>query len=429
VTKGDVGLGAVDNTADAAKPVSTAQALADAGVAAAAAVDATTKAAAAQTAAIAAAASSAALPTASAAGELLRSTGTGTTYVAVAQVDVVGAGLDVLLGVGPAGVTLISTASGTDLCSDAVADLLAATTQAGMRTAVGVAATTLGASWERPDPATIGAGATFIDSNDLSEQVSSGLAASPGVAASGWMRRLPTGLGAGRAGFAGTVPRVFALSLPLSEYTIGNVTLAAMWTWDGTQPAALYAFSEIVTLGDHDNAARGIHLIYVRNGGDTDLAVMSGGVSTVLLASVNNIGVPAGPHSIAIAPVDSSGHKWRFSYDGSTVDDKVMTAPFVPPSATDSVGLGSRPDAVVYLNGRGVELAVWGSLLSDAAILALATLPGTPAYELPESASTGAAAIRIQACRYDPIMSATLMPARGVTKGITIASGVTKVTL
>lgn len=48
ITKGMVGLGNVDNTADASKPVSTAQAAADAAVASAAASDATSKAAAAQ---------------------------------------------------------------------------------------------------------------------------------------------------------------------------------------------------------------------------------------------------------------------------------------------------------------------------------------------------------------------------------------------
>lgn len=52
ITKSMVGLGNVDNTADASKPVSTAQAAADAAVASAAAADATSKAAAAQAAAV-----------------------------------------------------------------------------------------------------------------------------------------------------------------------------------------------------------------------------------------------------------------------------------------------------------------------------------------------------------------------------------------
>lgn len=56
LVKGDVGLGSVDNTADSAKPVSTAQATADTAIGTAAASDATTKANAAQAAAIAASA-------------------------------------------------------------------------------------------------------------------------------------------------------------------------------------------------------------------------------------------------------------------------------------------------------------------------------------------------------------------------------------
>jgi hypothetical protein len=56
LTKGDVGLSNVDNTADASKPVSTLQAAADTAVANAAAADATTKANAAQSAAEATAA-------------------------------------------------------------------------------------------------------------------------------------------------------------------------------------------------------------------------------------------------------------------------------------------------------------------------------------------------------------------------------------
>lgn len=51
VSKAQVGLGSVDNTADASKPVSTAQAASDAAVQAAAAIDATNKAGAAQAAA------------------------------------------------------------------------------------------------------------------------------------------------------------------------------------------------------------------------------------------------------------------------------------------------------------------------------------------------------------------------------------------
>ena len=85
---------------------------------------------------------------------------------------------------------------------------------------------------------------------------------------------------------------------------------------------------------------------------------------------------------------------------------------------------------MVFNYGLAIELALWGSKLLSPDILALATLPATPTYELPESASTGAAPIRIQACRYDPQTSLTAMPARGLPKLLTVDSATTtKVTL
>ena len=137
---------------------------------------------------------------------------------------------------------------------------------------------------------------------------------------------------------------------------------------------------------------------------------------------------PTPPRGVlAIAPVNASGHKWRFSYDGSAVADVAMGTSYVPPNSSDSIGVGARPDGVIYLNGRFVELGVWNSLLSNADLLALSTLPGTPTYELPESSSTGAAAIRVQACRYDPGTGA--LSAKGVGKPLTVANSTSKVTL
>ncbi len=78
LAKGDVGLGSVDNTSDASKPVSTAQAAADAAVQAAAAADATSKANAAAAAAVAALGTAAALNVPAtgdaAAGEVVKGT-------------------------------------------------------------------------------------------------------------------------------------------------------------------------------------------------------------------------------------------------------------------------------------------------------------------------------------------------------------------
>ncbi|MDO9016532.1 MAG: hypothetical protein Q8S73_26655 [Deltaproteobacteria bacterium] len=288
----------------------------------------------------------------------------------------------------------------------------------------------LGHSWARPSPASVPAGTSFINLDDLTEQISTGLAVSAGAAASGWMARLPTGLGAGRVGITGPTgqPRIHVDAQPLNTYSLGAVTLAALWTWDGSQ-ATSYGFSELVTFGDSNNAARGIHIVLVTNGANTDLGVATNNVTAVLVPSANLLAGAVGLHSLVIAPLDSGGHKWRFSYDGSAVSDVAMGTTYVAPGTADSIGLGARPDGLVYLNGLAVELAVWPSLLDSADILALATLPGTPTYELPESASTGAATIRVQACRYDPRASLTTMPARGISKPVTVAATVTRTVL
>jgi hypothetical protein len=104
-----------------------------------------------------------------------------------------------------------------------------------------------------------------------------------------------------------------------------------------------------------------------------------------------------------------------------------MGASYVAPSSSDSLSFGARTDGIIHLNGLAVDLAIWGSLLSSANLLALATLTGT--YELPESASTGLAAIRVQACRYDPVTSPTTLRARGLSAAMTVGTYATKVTL
>lgn len=284
-----------------------------------------------------------------------------------------------------------------------------------------------GHSWERAAPEAVVAGTVFVCSDDLSEQVSTGVAASPGVAASGWMQRLSTGLFAGRASLSVAPPRAYANAVNLSAYTIDNTTMAALFTWNGTQPAS-YGFSEVAMIGDRDNEGRGIHLVYVTNGANTDLAVCCNGTWTVLVPSANLLAGAVGLHAVVVAPVNVAGtHKWRFSYDGSAAADVTMAAAYVPPSAADAIALGSRPDGLVYLNGTGIELSLWNSLLSGANMAALATLPATPTYELPESAATGAATIRAQASRFDTTIG--LLPMRGLATPLTVAVNVVKVTL
>jgi hypothetical protein len=369
------------------------------------------------------------LPVATGAGEVPLSTGAGTTYAAANLGDEVSAVLANALGSEPAGTAIVGDGAGDITTTSAdVSAVLAAADAAAARTALGVGGA-LAPIWQRPAPASVAAATSFINSADLTEQVSSGLAVSPGVAASGWMQRLPTGLGAGRASLSGAPARVYADTLNLSAYTVDNVTLAVLFTWDGTQPVA-YGISEVATLGDRDNEARGVHVVYITNGANTDLCIYCNSVYTVIVASANLLPGAAGLHALVVAPVTATGQKWRFSYDGSAVADVAMGAAYVAPNSTDSIGFGARPDGVVWNNGTVIDMMVWGSTLSNANILALATLPATPTYELPESASTGAAPVRIQACRYDPQTSITAMPGRGIGKILTVASTTTtKVTL
>jgi hypothetical protein len=369
------------------------------------------------------------LPVATGAGEVPLSTGAGTTYVAANFGTEVSAAI--ASGIGSTlGQTLVGDGAGgiTPTSAD-VSGFLAAADADAARTAIGVAGTTLGHLWERPAPGSVALGSSFISSDDLTEQVSSGVVVSPATITSGWMQRIPSGIGAGRASLSGAPASVYADTLNLSAYTIDNATLAVLFTWDGTQPVA-YGISEVATLGDRNNANRGIHVVYLTNGANTDLAIYCNGISTVLVASANLLANAAGLHALVVAPVTATGQKWRYSYDGSAVADVAMGAAYVAPNSTDSIGLGARPDGVVWNNGTVIDMMVWGSTLSNADILALATLPATPTYELPESASTGAAPVRIQACRYDPQTSVTAMPGRGIGKILTVASTTTtKVTL
>lgn len=305
--------------------------------------------------------------------------------------------------------------------------LLTSANAAAARAAIGVAGTTLGHLWERPAPDSVALGSSFISSDDLTEQVSSGVVVSPATITSGWMQKIPSGIGAGRAGLiGGSNARAFADGINLSAYTIDTTTVACLFSWNGVQPIS-YGFSEIVTFGDRNNADRGIHIVLVTNGAATDLGIYSGGLLTVLVP-----GIAAGLHSLAVAPVTVGVGlvaNWRFSFDGSAVADVPMTNPiYTPPTSSDCISFGARGDGVVYLNGQAIELAVWGvTTLSPANILALATLPATPTYEIPETASTGAAAIMVQPRRFDPRTSTTAMPGRGLSVPLTVST--TKVTL
>ena len=283
---------------------------------------------------------------------------------------------------------------------------------------------TIDRSWSRPAPESVASGTRFLSQDDFSVQISTGVAASAGVAASGWVQDLPTRLGSDRCGI--TPGAMHASSLNLSGYTIGAMTMAVLFKPAGTLAGG--ALCLLGCLGDSTSGTRGCTLFCKENGGNIDIVAYggSGGVATVIVASAFTAASTA-LHAVAVAAVDATGHKWRVSVDGSAVADVAMGANYVAPTTTDSFGFGSRAAGTNPLLGQVIDLMVWNSTVSSANMALLTTLPGTPTYALPESASTGAATIRCQASRFDPSFP-TVLPVRGLPGGVAlVCSGLAKV--
>lgn len=276
---------------------------------------------------------------------------------------------------------------------------------------------TPGRSYERPDPVTAGGGARFLETDSMQLYLSSGQA-SPG-----WGVELASGIGPDKAGL--TMGSVALLSRDFSAYGIDAVTLAVLYRWNGTISGG-FGVNRIASLGVSNSDARGVNLDLFTNGANTDLTVSTANVRAVLVPSVNLLAGAIGLHAVSVAAVNVAGtHYWRFSYDGSAVADVAMGASYVPPLTADALGAWVRPDGEIPHNGEGVDFMLWNSTLLGPDLTALTTLPGTPTYALPESASTGLAAIRVQANRYDPGFP-TQLPARGLPVRMTV-TGVTKV--
>ena len=87
-------------------------------------------------------------------------------------------------------------------------------------------------SWNRPAPTAVDAGARFLSQDDLTVQVSTGVAAVAAVDGSGWVQDLTSGLAADRCGL--TPGTISAQSLNLSDYSLGNLTLVALIKPSGT---------------------------------------------------------------------------------------------------------------------------------------------------------------------------------------------------
>ena len=274
----------------------------------------------------------------------------------------------------------------------------------------GGAATTLGHSWERPDPVTAGIGAVFINTDDGGEYISSGTAATNGVPLSGWMRRLPSGMAPIRAALVNSylwVDTAFVSGISTDKInlipilTSNSCTFAMHYYWNGNTAAAPYYVDLMLNYGQDNNFADGASAFYYQPGGTGPiyLDLYTNGASTYVISGVPAV---AGYHTLVFAPVSYGGnHYWRWSYDGSTTVDTPMAKPYIGPLTYNEFEAWGRNDGYVHFGGKGIDMAVWTTLLTDAD-MAILSNPPAGTYGLLETAYTGPATIRIEANRFDP---------------------------
>lgn len=266
------------------------------------------------------------------------------------------------------------------------------------------ASTSMGHSWERPDPVVAGIGATFINTDDGGEYISSGTAATNGVPLSGWMRRLPSGMATTRAALVNSTTFMNAIAtdkIVLAPYSTNNCTFALHYYWNGNTTTTPYNIDTLLNYGQNGNFADGGAAIYWQPGGTgpINLDLFTAGQPTHIVSGVSAV---AGFHTLVFAPVSYGGnHYWRWSYDGSTTVDTPMTLPYVGPSSYNYFQVWGRGDNVAVFGGKGIDAAAWNSLLSNAD-MAILSNPPAGTYGLLETASTGPAVIRIEANRFDP---------------------------
>ena len=270
------------------------------------------------------------------------------------------------------------------------------------------ASTSMGHSWERPDPVVAGVGAVFINTDDGGEYVSSGTAATNGVPLSGWMRRLPSGMATTRAALVNSTAYMNAVStekIVLAPLTSNSCSFALHYYWNGATTTTPYNIDTILNYGQNGNFADGGSAIYYQPGGvgPINLDLFTAGQGTHIVSGVPAV---AGFHTLVFAPVIVTGsHYWRWSYDGSATADTLMTSPYVAPSAYNYFQVWGRGDNVAVFGGKGIDAAAWTTLLSGSDMQILSNPPaGT--YGLLETANTGPATIRIEANRFDPAVGA-----------------------
>lgn len=268
----------------------------------------------------------------------------------------------------------------------------------------------VGHSYDRLAAATAGGGARFLDQASLQAYTSSG------DATVGWGVELPGGLGPDRAGLVTNAGLITA-----------TVDLSALVA-DGFMLAALYTVSSVAAegyvVGTQSGAITSGIFVVSRT---TDVVAISNGTVVALPGITPTVGL----HSICVAPVFHSGsYWWRYSYDGGTTAEVAMGTTYAAPTTTAGFGAFCRADTAA-LRGQGHDLAIWlgtPPTVASGLMATIATLPGTPTYRLPVSATTGVPAIRVEANRYDPTFPLVL-PASGLSQPLAVDAAVRKVAL
>ena len=266
----------------------------------------------------------------------------------------------------------------------------------------------IGHSYDRLDPVTVGSGARFFDEDSLVAYTSTG------VATPGWVVELGGAFGPDKAGILCTSVGAYLSGINGAAYTAGNITIAILFYLDST-----IAGDKAIGAFGARSAAHGVEILLGTSGGNTLLKSYQNGTFTTIKTFAGALAT--GLHCVCVSVI--AGSKWRFSFDGEAVADVSLGAAYATPtSATLAFGTSASPD--VPLPGKAIAMGVWNSQLSDANIVALATLPGTPTYRLPITASTGIPAIWVEANRYDETLPAQLR-ARGTTP-LVVQTGVRK---
>ena len=347
--------------------------------------------------------------------------------------DITQDGLDAIVGAAPAGYTVVSDGAGgttgrevpTAATLGLGAVIATGADAAAARAAIGATATG-GESWARPSPVTAGLGATFASARDSILYLSHGTAYSSGDEQSGWSVMLPTRPGADRAGLSMPSGYCYAGGLDLSTYVLDTTTLVGLFYYTGAPPS----ISTLVGVMDATMTGTTGYSVYLNlNGANVDLVAYFASTATVttLIAAVNP---SVGLHAVAIAPVLVSGvYKLRVSWDGGAVVDVAPAAgTFAAPTSTSRLLFFSRSDGFQIV-GAGIDLLLYKTLLSSAAMAAITAPANVAGYLLDESAgglNAVAATHRVLAQRYDPAFATTLY-ARGVIGASMTLSSVSKV--